>query len=255
MFAMTEEKPPPPRTSRPANVNRPPEIRVQAPNRFRMPASAESRFIGYLVLGFGILAVIAVGILAVNGRGDGPAPMASETSVPGAVAVQKPSSEVAKDMATELRDKPPTVPVKKIERKDLYFKRQPGISAVAVEGTWQSQIGEKTAVLKMSGGSYQISVSTTQQPNMRIYSSGTYKQTDDIFLFVPQSQWNPPSVPKDQTLYYTPLTRAEFPVIAAIEGGKMLWQNPPPQEARVDAPSSLVLLDPHDQPYVVWQKM
>ncbi len=252
---MTEEKPPPPRTSRPANVNRPPEIRVRAPKRLKMPVSAESRFIGYLVLGFGLLAVVAVAILAVNSRESATSPPVSETAAPGAVAVKKPAAQVAKDMEAELRDRPPTVPFKKIERKDLYFKRQPGISAAAVEGTWQSQIGKKTAVLKMSGGSYQISISTMEQPNMRIYSSGTYKKTDDIFIFTPQSQWNPPSVPKDQTLYYTPLTRAEFPVIAAIESGKMLWQNPPPQEKRVDAPSLLVLLDPQDQPYVVWQKM
>ena len=257
MAGMTEEKPPPPRTSRPANVNRPPEITVRAPKRMKMPVSMESRFIGYLVLGFGVLAVIAVAILALNAGDDAPASaVVAPVSAPStAVAPTKTSSQVAQDMATELRDKPITVPVKKIERKDLYFKRQPEISATAVEGSWQSQIGNRTAVLKMSGGSYQISIGTTEQPNMRIYSSGTYKKTEDIFVFTPQEQWSPPTVPKDQTLYYKPLTRAPFPVIAAIDGGKMLWQNPPPQETRVDVPYSMVLLTPHDTPYVVWQKM
>lgn len=220
-----------------------------------MPVSGESRFIGYIVLGFGVLAVIAVGVLAFSGREDLSVPAGTQAPVPAANALKKAASNTARDMEADLRDKAPTISVEKIERKDLYFKRQPNIAAASVEGSWQSRIGKKTVVLKMSGGTFQIVISPDGQQNLRIYSSGTYKKTEDILVFTPDKKWTPPAVPQGQPLYYQPLTQAVFPVIAALESGKMLWQNPPPQEKRVYAPASMVLIGPQDQPYVVWQKM
>lgn len=255
---MTDERPPAPRMTRPANANRPPEIRAR---KLKPQASPESRFIGYLVLGFGVLAVAAVAILYFSGGDD--APKSDKTQqvqnqpTPAAAKseTKRNVGEIARDLASGFLPSPQATAPQPEPRKDLYFKRQPDISMEDIEGSWQSSIGKYAAALQMSKGVYQLILADPNDYGFRLYSSGTYTKTEDMMVLTPRRDWAKPVPERGERIEYRDITTSPFPVIAAIKNGNMLWQSPPPNETRVLVPNSFVLVGPGDPQYVVWQRM
>lgn len=227
----------------PPQKRRPPsnEARPRRP-RPPEPTSRESRFIGYLVLGFGILAVIAVLILAFSGSGE-----EGETA-------DAPQPVQAQELVTALSQQSVAVPAPE-PVKDLFFERDADFDAGRMEGDWQAQIGEYTAVLQIRKDVYQIILANNDPNSSRFYSSGTYKVYEDIILLNPRLDWPPPAVPKGKTINYAPMTRAAFPMIAKYEGGKMLWQNVPQAEKRVVAPYTSPLFGTENVKVASWKKL
>ncbi len=197
--------------------------------------SPESRFVGYMVLGFGILAVIAVIILALGSRPDKDADEAKTQA-----------------LAKELMEPPQVTPPP--PKKELYFDREPDFDAAKMEGDWQAMVGKYTAVLQIKNGSYQIIMAQPDPNAPRIYSTGSYKVLEDIVMLTPRLDWPAPKT-ADSTVAYEILTRAAFPMLVAFDGGKLLWQHPPQSERRVLVGNNSPLFMSEDVHYIVWKKL
>lgn len=238
---MSDQTPPPPPEQPPRPRPRPPQ--QQARRRpVPPPRSAESKFIGYLVLGFGVIAVIAVLLLAFMGNKPD-------------VDVAQPSAEQASQISTSMQSKfTPPAPVKPKPKVELHFKRQPDFKASQMEGNWKGTIGIYTAVLQINDGVYQVILASTQPKSPRFYSSGQYKVEEDMITFTPRVDWpQPASNNKDVT--YQRITRGRFSMISAFYEGKMLWQNMPQSEKRAIRLANTPLFMSERVDYVVWQKM
>lgn len=245
-----DEQPAPPRRPRP-----PQDVPAGAPRVRRPPSkpvSRESRFIGYLVLGFGVLAVIAVLVLAFAGNDDtAPAAPGATTAANGpAAAPAKPVA--AEDLALGITNPPASrsAPV-----TDLFFTRDPNFRVAGMEGDWQSAIGRYTAVLQIRKNVYQLILASPDPAAPRFYSSGTYISREDVIMLYPRNDWPPPAPPKGRAISYSKLTRAPFPVIARFDGGSMLWQNVPREEKRVMAPYRSPLFMSEDVAVATWKKL
>lgn len=165
-------------------------------------------------------------------------------------------ARVAKDLSRYLNADPADTARSPDEpKRELNFKRQPGIRATDIVGSWQTQIGRYTAVLDVNKGAYQLILADPQDYSRRLYSSGTYSTIEDIFIFVPHLDWKPPLSPPGVEIEYDQLTSGKFPVIAAIQQGNMLWQNPPKSEKRIVVPYALSILIDGNQDYLVWQRL
>lgn len=206
--------------------------------------SAESRFIGYLVLGFGVLAVIAVLILAFGGSDD--------DAQRGKSAKTPPAS--AKDLMADLSQPPKTMSAP-AARTDLFFEREKDFDSGDMEGDWQASIGRYTAVLQIRKNVYQLILAGDDPVAPRMFSSGTFKVVEDIIMLTPRLDWPPPAQAKGRFVAYDRLTRAPFPVIARFDGGKMLWQNVPQEETRVIAPYTSPVFLSENIKVAVWKKM
>lgn len=240
---MSDQSAPPPAAP---PKKRPPAGGPQRPRpRPVATTSPESRFIGYLVLGFGVLAVIAVLILAF-GNDDVP-------SKPEAAKIEQAAPANAKDLMADLSAAPqPTKPAPKV---DLFFERDPDFAAGKMEGDWQGAIGRYTAVLQIREGVYQLILASTDPVAPRYYSSGTYKVVEDIIMMTPRMDWPAPASVGGKIIAYEKLTRAPFPVIARFEGGNMLWQNIPQAEKRVTGPYTSPLFMSEDVKLATWKRL
>ena len=209
----------------------------------RPPQSRESKFIGYLVLGFGIVAVVAVLLLAFMGGG---APDMN---------VQQPTpSQTAKISPTKPQELiQARAPVPPPEYKPP-FKRQPNMDVAGLNGNWQGMIGPFTAVVQMNKGVYQIVVASDNISMPRYYSSGTYKVLEDMITFTPQNNWPKPLTQSGKGSYQA-ITRSPFSLMSAFYEGKMLWANVPPTEERVRRYLQVPVFMNENVDYVVWQKI
>ena len=264
--AMTPPSKPPSQNSRPSSGMRRPsqKQRLQKPSK-------ESEFIGYMVLGFGVLAVIAVAMIATNrfkGESKTTNVTTSQTEImakvepkqePEKIIQNNPDlqNRVAQDLLGNVQNNFAIgeQTYKEPDKRELYFNRQPKINIANIEGSWQAIVGKSTAVLQIGKGVYQIVMADPTQYSYRTYSSGTYKTIEDIVVFTPRADWPAPVPPANTDVQYRSITRAEFPVIVAIQGGKMLMQNPPSTEKRVYVPRALSLLSDPAQGYIAWQKV
>lgn len=208
----------------------------------RPPPSAESKFIGYLVLGFGILAVVAVLMIAFMGRGPD-----TDVTQPD---IQKAEAIRAKE--DTLIQAPQVIPPPLVYK--LPFKRQPDFDKSSLDGNWQTMIGMFTSVLQMNKGVYQIILAGDDPYMPRYYSSGTYSLIEDIILFEPQMNW-PKPVTKSGGGNYLPITVAPFNIMTAMYEGKMLWANIPPDEERVTRIFEPPVFLSEDVEYVVWKRV
>lgn len=233
---MNGQTPQPPQKTRPPSSGRPARKSVQ---------SKESRFIGYVVLGFGVLAVITVLILAFGGR------QASKTAeVPEA---KTETATNAQALIADLNTAPATIKAR--EKKELYFERDADLDAGDMEGDWQAAIGRYTAVLQIRKDVFQLILATPDPASPRLYSSGTYKVLEDIVLLTPRMDWPEPATAGGKAASYSKLTRAPFPVLARFDGDKMLWQNVPTSETRVLAPYTSPLFMSEDVGVAVWTRL
>lgn len=206
------------------------------------PMSRESKFIGYLVLGLGVLAVISVLIFAFSG---GNVDTSGETD-------QQVAESLQKDMAApaKMAKLKPAAP-----KPELVMPRQKGIDASDLTGSWKSSLGDYVAVMQMDKGAFQIILAPMNHDLPRMYSSGSFTMIDDIAVLTPRSDWKAPPPPPGQDVEYERLTRGEYSMIVGFKDGAMVWQNIPESEKRVSAPPrSPLLLDPALD-YIVWKKL
>lgn len=208
--------------------------------------SYESRFIGYLVLGFGVLAVIAVAIIAFSAKKETGSKQTAQEPVQ--QATQPPQALVSDMINTQ-----PIAPEK--PKPELFFEREPDLDAEDLKGAWQTSIGKYTAVVQFKKDVYQIILAQPDPNAARLYSSGTYKVMEDIILLTPHLDWPQPATQAGKTIAYEILTRAPFPIIAVIDGNKMLWQNPPQSESRVLVPYKTPLFLDEKVDYATWKKL
>ena len=208
--------------------------------------SKESKFIGYLVLGFGVLAIITVLILAFGG---------ADKKTTKTTKKETPVKEVVK-LAPELLPSAPTAVPKKTEapQQELLFKRNPDFEAEKMNGEWQASIGQYTAVLQVDKNVYQVILASENEQVARIYSSGTFKVMEDMVMLTPQKNWPQPAAASKE-IKYRKLTTAAFPVVAYFDGDEMIWQNPPRTEKRVLAPRKSPLLLSQDQEAILWKRL
>lgn len=267
---MTDDSMPP---SKPSSQNPRQSSRGRRPTQKPplLGLSKESEFIGYIVLGFGVLAVIAVLLVAVNRFGGASKNVVTQNNVTGVAQTDPlPSSvkpvtpqnnqdlqnRVAQDLLGNMKENFSTEPIE-IQKKDknqLLFDRQPNIKPSDIEGSWQANVGKKTAVLQMVNGTYQIIIADPMEYSYRKYSSGNYTMIEDIILFQPRTDWPKPKPPPGTDVQYSQITMAKFPAIAAIQKGKMLWQNPPASEKRVYVPRGLAVAKDTANGLIVWQR-
>lgn len=240
-------RPRPPANGRPTGGGKP-----RAPRNM----SRESRFVGYLVLGFGLLAVIAVLVLAFSNSGDGNAPVANNAPGPSAAATaQTPTPALLpRDLVNDLSSLESRRAKTQDGGRDLFFERTPKFDASAMEGDWQAMIGNYTAVLQIRKNVFQIILASSDPNAPRYYSSGTFTVNEDILMLVPQQDWPPPAS-ASANISYAKLTRGSFPIIARFEGGKMLWQNPPESEKRVSGPYTSPIFMAEKTRLATWQKI
>ena len=204
--------------------------------------SKESKFIGFLVLGFGVLAIFTVLILAFGGD-------KKETAVAKKV-------EPVRNLAPELMpNKRPLATQKATPKKDkLLFKRNPDFNAAKMNGEWQAFIGKYTAVLQIDKNVYQVILATEDPRSTRIYSSGTFKVLEDLVMLAPRRDWPKPTSASKNNRYRN-LTAAQIPVVAFFEGEEMIWQNKPHSEKRVLSPYQSPLLMSQDQDAILWKRL
>lgn len=261
---MTGEPPKPggPRRN-PANANgRPGGARPK-----RASASKESRFIGFLVMGLGIVALLAVVMIALSSRkgaSDGTmAPVKAKTektaeqkaleAIPARVRKYEAPQNVAGDLSSSLPDKI-KMPPKQEEKPELFFKRNPALEAASITGSWKAAVGPYVAVLDMDGKIYQIVMADPNNYGARLYSAGTYDVLEDMVTLRPQNAWPFPDVPKGQEIKYSKITTSPFPVVVALKGDNMFWQNPPESETRVVSLRKLPVLLSENLDYLTWQR-
>lgn len=217
--------------------------------------SRESRFIGYVVLGFGVLAVVAVLILAFSGGVDvdsAPVPQGADVK-----AIQgeftPPPSPSAPAAATPPPPREQARPVGTAGK--LAFARQSEVPVKDMVGSWQSMIGKYTAVIQLDGKVYQVILASSDPAAARVYSSGTYEVLEDIVTFTPRADWPEPSPGRGVTLKYDKMTRAPFSLLVGFQKGRMLMQNVPQSERRVLTTPYSALFMNEKVDYVVWQKI
>lgn len=272
-MADDDSKNPPPPFSRPANTNREAKVRTVRPSG-HVGSSREAKFIGYVVLGFGLLAVVAVALLALNMRqsettssdsqyvsGTTPEKSRSAASEPGKKTVtvppantdltQRASKGLMSDFLNPDQLKPKTS--RSDQAEGLYFPRQRDFAAAAVEGSWQAPIANFAAALEMRNGTYQLIMADPKVYSRRLYSSGTYVVTEDIIQLQPRKDWPAPTPPANTDVYYDWIGNAPFPVIVSLQKGKMVWQKPPASETRVRQIRSIPFVITGGQDYIVWQ--
>lgn len=235
-------------SDQPPSVPPRPRPQGQRPSQKKQGLSHESRFIGFLVLGFGVLAVVAVAIIAFSGKKE----VANKESegVPQETAqLAEPPQELVSDMINTqaVAPQPP--------KPELFFKRDPDLDIGDMKGAWQATIGKYTAVVQLESDVYQVILAQPDPNAARLYSSGTYKVMEDVILFTPRLDWPEPTPAKGKSIPYEVLTRAPFPILAKIDGDKMMWQNPPQSERRVLVPYNSPLFMDENVDYVTWKKL
>jgi len=199
--------------------------------------SRESQFVGYLVLGLGVLSVITVIILAFSNRG-----VDTDEKAPDARITASLESGLSKGM---------TSGAAKADNAQLAMARQSGIKAGDLQGGWKAAIGPYVGVLQMDKGVFQIIMARPEPEFSRLFSAGTYKLVDDLIVFTPQMDWKPAGA---GNVRYERLTAGQYPMIVGFKNGAMVWQNVPQSEKRVYVPSRSPLLSDTDKNYIVWKK-
>ena len=210
---------------------------IKAPRKTK-PArkqSSESRWIGFLVLGFGILAVVAVGLLALqNSKG-------VEDTINQQAAQ---SAEEQNDLAEALdgiRDGVRTQQENAIEDADLD----------TIKGVWETQLVSGKAVIELKKSKYRMIVAGDGESSRRYYSNGTYEIMEDgVLVLTPNLTSRPPQ----DSYRYSHVHRGPIPVKIGQQEGYMIW-TPPGIQSKVFVPSIHPFLRLASEQIAVWKKL
>jgi len=225
--------------------------------------SRESAFIGYLVLGFGILAVVAV-VLLLMGRDNvsnqaqapkTPVQQNAAHSLPASPTSDAAGNTTAAQLRRDLNAMPQTAAVPSEPEPALAFSRGGAIDKDDLSGGWQAMIGDRLAVMQMEKGAFQIILAPADPTFPRSYSSGTYDVLEDMVILNPRLDWAAPKVPEGSGIRYERLTAGSYPMIVAFKGGEMFWQPVPATETRIYVPLTNPLLVGTQQRFISWKKL
>ena len=187
----------------------------------RKPApQKQDRLIGYIVLGCGAAAILAVGALAVQRY----APRQMTDAAQAVIAPQP--LEVQNPVTTA----PPAVRTyqKPIERQNVFKEgRAKRISAEQIEGVWESKILDYYSLFHIKDGTYQIIVMRSVTGKPRYYARGHYA-TQGAYLTLTTDKAMGTPQEDDPAHRYLPLTTRPFTVELRIEDDRQLWFAGPP---------------------------
>lgn len=232
--------PPPLRPDRPLQEGSPSAPRRRRPTQKPEP-TRESRFIGYVILGFGAVALLSMLIIALNSPS-----IDTDEALPDEQTTARLQETIQQTQTPAPRAQPASSPA-----AQLVLPRVKSVNESQVAGGWQAQIGDYVAVLQMKGGAFQVILAHPDPARARLYSSGVYRLIDDIVALEPRLDWK---APVSQGVFYERLTTGSYPMIAGFKDGAMVWQNVPRDDRRIYAPPrSPLLLDPARN-YIVWRK-
>lgn len=230
----------------PLNNDRQPQgSQTAAPRRRRPqqspPPSRESRFIGYLILGFGAVALLSVIIIALSNP-----TLDTDEALPDEQTTAR-LQETIQQTGVSV----PSVQAPAPSAPQLVLPRAKSVKESQIAGGWQAQIGDYVAVLQMKDGAFQVILAHPNPARARLHSSGSYRLIDDIVALEPRLDWK---APVSQGVSYERLTTGSYPMIAGFKDGAMVWQNVPREDRRIYVPPrSPLLLDPQKN-YIVWRR-
>ena len=204
-------------------------------------------WIGYGVLGAGVLAFAAVSLMALGMLGggsgdDGRGAVESGYAAPDASELARDFGDPAETATAAQAEAPPPEPV----------RRQENLKPRAVTGDWQAQVPGGVAVLKMDGQVFQLIVAYNAPGRDRRYISGVYEMSGDIVYLAPRNDWRPPRSARGGDVEYDTITTSPFPVMVSVERGRMIWRVPP-EDIEYFVPSRIPLLAELPQETLVWR--
>lgn len=198
----------------------------------RKPGSMtdQQKLIGYGVLGFGVLAMLGVGWVAVSRMPE--------------KALTAPAAQEQK--ATVETKTPPVV-----QAQQDKVGRISGVSEKQITGTWSSQFADIQTIFQIGDGTYQILAARSAGSPSHYYSRGTYTLKDDLLTLTPDGKMG---APESDNVKYTRLTGRPFSVIAGMANGHQIWRPGPPDPQFPNRTTLHPLIRMSGGEMVVWQK-
>lgn len=170
----------------------------------------QDRLIGYVVLGCGVLAVLAVGALALQRY----RPVAEPV-----VAVQE--DETPAVVAAPLSHQKP------IERQGVVKEgRAKRVSAGKIEGVWEAKFLDYYSLFHIKDGTYQIIVMRSVEGKPRYFARGHYTVDGAYLTLTPDKTLGNPQ-DEDTANRYLPLTNRPFTVELRVDDQQQSWFSGP----------------------------
>lgn len=221
----------------------------------RMKGSAQSQWIGLLVLGFGALCLIAVGVLIFQ-------PMHSAEQEPQTTA-QKTSNQNPQNTQAwsnkqiDERNKELDASIRSIERSskkikgDDRTKQQAAVEYTEIRGAWQTILKRSTTgILDISRDGYRMIIGNDSPNAYRYYSFGTFDVLDgNVLVFYPQKD----AIAPNDGFKYRQLYTKPFSMSIKRQGEYQIWTRAPAGGPIVN-PSSHPLLRLAQDGIVLWKK-
>lgn len=163
---------------------------VKSSAKKRKPSKQDQR-IGYVVLGFGVLAVLCVGWLAVSRYG-------------------------------------PQAPVSGIVEEQAVTKEGPArkLTESKVDGDWETSFLDYKCLFQLRDGTYQILAIRTVPGVPRYYSRGTYMLDGPFMTLTPDKAMGTPAT-EDPEHKYLPLGHRAFTVELRLKDDLQMWFSGP----------------------------
>jgi hypothetical protein len=209
---------------------------LKAPARAKK-MSRESQWIGIVVLAFGLIAMITVGILAFSrfSGGDNNVEQAlqrqqqeqaqqsarqatPQSSVPSSQApAAKPASRSG-DLLSSMNKMGDS------DDKELAIDKET-IAYGDIKGAWEIGLPEHVGVVDFKGdGTYRILLEDTKNTSKRLYSNGTYElQENGVLILTPNSSMRPPV----DGYSYRAVYQGPYALQLSLQKGYMIWTAPP----------------------------
>lgn len=178
-------------------------------------AQQQSQLIGYAVLGFGILALLVVGVMA--------------------------WSRFAPQHGTE------SVGADEIHKEG----RAPRLTAENIEGDWQASFLDYTALFQAHAGTFQVLALRAFPTAPRYYARGTYTLNGAFMTMTPDNSLGSPA-DEDPQNRYLHLGHRPFTVEVRFKDGGQLWFVGPTDPVYPRKNPAHPLIQFSDKDYILW---